>query len=150
MFPAAVKAAGARTQPPRPSVDGWTTRRRHLHSMARHSATRRKEILPFATTGERGDQEGVVLSEVSQAVGDKCHAISLVCGMKQTNSKRINKTNRLTDAEQTDARREGLGRGGEGGGVECASAGPEQSRGAEHVAKNVWCQAGTRHVGATS
>ena len=44
-----------------------------------NSATRRKNILPFATTWM--DLEGIMLSPTSQTQKDKCYKISLVCGI---------------------------------------------------------------------
>ena len=43
-----------------------------------YPATRRKKILPFATTWM--DLEGIMLSEISQTEKDK-HFISLMCGI---------------------------------------------------------------------
>ena len=40
---------------------------------------RKKEIMSFAAT--RIDLEITILSEVSQTEKDKCHVISLVCGI---------------------------------------------------------------------
>ena len=47
--------------------------------MEYYSAIKRKEILPFATTWM--DLEGIILSEISQAVKDKHQLISLICGV---------------------------------------------------------------------
>ena len=58
----------------------------YIYTMEYYSAIKEKEILPFVTTWV--DLEGIMLSEISQTEKDKCHMISLICGiLKQTNKK---------------------------------------------------------------
>ena len=47
--------------------------------MEYYSAIKNNEILPFAATWL--DLEIILLSEVSQTEKDKCHMISLICGI---------------------------------------------------------------------
>ena len=61
-----------------PSVDEWIKKMWHRYTMEYHSAMRRKQILPFATTWM--ELEGIMLSEISQAEKDKYQMISLICG----------------------------------------------------------------------
>ena len=65
-------------QPKWPSVDEWIKKMRYIYTMEYYSAVR-KQILPFATTWM--ELEGIMLSEISQAKKDKCHMISLFCGV---------------------------------------------------------------------
>ena len=46
--------------------------------MEYYTAERKKELLPFATAWM--DLENIMLSEISQAVKDKCHMISPLTG----------------------------------------------------------------------
>ena len=43
------------------SIDEWIKRVWYIHTMEYYSAMRKKEVLPFATTGM--DLEGIMLSE---------------------------------------------------------------------------------------
>ena len=47
--------------------------------MEYYSAIKKKKGLPFATVWM--DLENIVLSEISQSEKDKCHMISLTCGI---------------------------------------------------------------------
>ena len=47
--------------------------------MEYNSAIERNEIMPFAATWL--DLEIIMLSEVNQTERDKCHMISLICGI---------------------------------------------------------------------
>ena len=51
----------------------------YIYTMEYYSAIRKKEILPFATTWM--EQEGITLSEISQAEKDKYQMIFLICGV---------------------------------------------------------------------
>ena len=47
--------------------------------MEYYSAIKKNEIMPFVATGM--DLEIIILSKVSQKEKDKCHMISLTCGI---------------------------------------------------------------------
>ena len=47
--------------------------------MGYYSAIKKNEILASMTTWM--DLEGIMLSEISQSEKDKCHMISLICGI---------------------------------------------------------------------
>ena len=51
-----------------------------------YAAERKKELIPFAT--EWMEMESIMLSEISQAVGDKYHIISPLTGTSSTKEKR--------------------------------------------------------------
>ena len=53
----------------------------YIYTMEYYSATRRKEILPFAATWM--ELECIMLSEISQAEKNKYQIISLICGVKE-------------------------------------------------------------------
>ena len=60
--------------------------------------TIKSEIMPFAATWM--DLEIIILSEISLTEKNKCHMISLICGiLKNDTNQLIYKTNRLTDIE---------------------------------------------------
>ena len=61
-----------------PSVDKWI-KMCYIYTMEYDAAIRGKETSPLATTWM--DLEGIILSEISQAEKDKCHMISLTCGL---------------------------------------------------------------------
>ena len=63
--------------------------------MEYYSSIKKNEILPFATTWM--DQEGIMLSEISQTKKDKYHMISLICGIEKT--KQTKSRIRLIDTE---------------------------------------------------
>ena len=48
----------------------------HTHTMEYHSASKKNEILPFATMWM--ELEGIMLSEISQLEKDKYHKTSLI------------------------------------------------------------------------
>ena len=52
--------------------------------MEYHAAERKKELLPFGTAWM--DLESIMLSEISQAVKDKCHMISPISGTHKTHT----------------------------------------------------------------
>ena len=66
-------------QPKCPSTDEWIKKMRYIYTMEYYSAIKRNEIMPFAATWM--DLEFIILSEVSQTERDKCHMISLICGI---------------------------------------------------------------------
>ena len=63
-------------QPKCPSIDEWIKRLVHLYSGI--LCSRKKELLPFMTAWM--ELESITLSEISQAVRDKCHMISPLTG----------------------------------------------------------------------
>ena len=52
---------------------------RYIYTMEYYLAIKKNEMMPFAATWM--DLEIIILSEVSQKEKDKCHMISLVCGI---------------------------------------------------------------------
>ena len=66
-------------QPECPSMDEWIKKMRHMYTTEYHSAIKKKEILPFATTWM--DLEGIMLREISQTGKDKYHMTSVICGI---------------------------------------------------------------------
>ena len=66
-------------QPKCPSVEEWIKKMWYIYTIEYHSAIRRKQILPFATT--RMELEGPMLSEISQVENNKYQMISLICGV---------------------------------------------------------------------
>ena len=80
MFTAALSTV-AKTwkQPKRPSSEKWIKKMWYVYTMEYYSAIKKNEIMPFAAT--RLDLEILILSEVSQKEKEKCHMISLICGI---------------------------------------------------------------------
>ena len=66
-------------QPKCPSVDEWIKKMWYIYIMEYHSAIRKKQILPFATTWK--ELEDIMFSEISQAKKDNYQMISLICGV---------------------------------------------------------------------
>ena len=65
-------------QPKCSSVNEWTKKLWYIYTMEYYTAERKKELLPFTTAWM--DLKSIMLSEISQAVKDKCHMISPICG----------------------------------------------------------------------
>ena len=63
-------------QPKCSSANEWIKKPWYIYSVEFYAAKRKKELLSFATAWM--DLESIMLSEISQAVKDKCHMISLV------------------------------------------------------------------------
>ena len=59
------------------SVNEWI-KKLHIYTVEYYAAERKKELLPFATAWM--ELESIMVSEVSQAVKDKYHMISLISG----------------------------------------------------------------------
>ena len=65
-------------QPKCPSTDEWIKKMWYIYTMEYYSAIIKNEIIPFAAIL---DLEINILSEVSQTEKDKCHMVSLICGI---------------------------------------------------------------------
>ena len=80
MFIAALSTtAKAWKEPKCPSMDEWIKKMWYIYTMEYHSAIKKNEILPFATTWM--ELEGIMLSEISQSEKDKHHMTSLIWGL---------------------------------------------------------------------
>ena len=66
-------------QPKCPSIDEWIKQLWDIYTTEFYSAVKKKKILPFAIVWM--DVESIMLSEISQLGKDKCHMISLICGI---------------------------------------------------------------------
>ena len=66
-------------QPKCPSVNEWIKRLWYIYTMEFYTAERKKELIPFATAWM--ELKSIMLSEISQAVKDKYHMISLISGI---------------------------------------------------------------------
>ena len=64
-------------QPKCPSIGEWIKQLRDIYTMEYYLAIKKKKILPIATVW----MENFMLNETSQAVKDKYHVISLICGI---------------------------------------------------------------------
>ena len=64
-------------QPKCPSANEWIKKLWHIYIMEYYAAERKKELLPVTAWMEL---ESIMLSEISQAVRDKCHMISPLTG----------------------------------------------------------------------
>ena len=65
-------------QPKCPSVNEWIKKLWYNYKIKYCTAERKKELLLFETVWM--EPESITLSEISQAVKDKCHMISLISG----------------------------------------------------------------------
>ena len=65
-------------QPKYPSINDWIKKLWYIYTMEFYAAERKKALLPFATAWM--ELESIMLSEISQAVKDKYHMISLSTG----------------------------------------------------------------------
>ena len=74
-------------EPKCPSTDEWIKKMWYIYTMEYYSVTKKNDILPFATTWM--EQEGIMLSEVSQSEKDRYHMFSLICGIWGTKQKTI-------------------------------------------------------------
>ena len=66
--------------------------------MEYYLAVKKKEILPFVTAWM--NLEIVILSETSQSEKDKCHMISLICGIDSERSDQITGRSRMGPQEE--------------------------------------------------
>ena len=62
-----------------PSVDMWIKQLWDIYTMEHYLSIKKKKNLPFVTVWM--DMENIMLSEISQSEKDKCHIISLMCGI---------------------------------------------------------------------
>ena len=74
-----VKKPQIRKQPKCPPGDEWVKKLWYVCTMGYYSAAKKKGILPFVTAWM--DLESIMLSKISQSEKDKCHIISLICGI---------------------------------------------------------------------
>ena len=65
-------------QPKCPSINEWIQKLQYIYTMEYYTAEWKKELLPFVTSWM--DLESIMLSEISQVVKDKYHAISPIIG----------------------------------------------------------------------
>ena len=65
-------------QPKCPSANEWIPKLWYIYTMEFYTAERKKELTPFAMAWV--ELESITLSEISQAVRDKCHMISPLTG----------------------------------------------------------------------
>ena len=61
-----------------PLVNEWIKKLWYIYTMEYYSAERKKELISFAMAWM--ELESMMLSEISQAVRDKCHMISPLTG----------------------------------------------------------------------
>ena len=66
-------------QPKCPLTDEWIKKMWYIYTMEYYSAIRENERMPSAATWR--DLEMIILNEVTQTEKDKCHMISLICGI---------------------------------------------------------------------
>ena len=79
MFIAALSTiAKLRKEPKCPSTDEWIKKMWFICTMEYYMATRKNEILPFATTWM--ELEGITLSEIIHTEKDRYRMFSLICG----------------------------------------------------------------------
>ena len=62
-----------------PPTDEWIKKIWYIHIMKYYLAMKKNEIMPFAATWRQ--LEIIILNEISQKEKDKCHMISLICGI---------------------------------------------------------------------
>ena len=60
-----------------PLTDKWIKKMWYMYTMEYLSATKKNEIMPFATTWM--DPEVIILSEVNQKEKNKYHMLPLIC-----------------------------------------------------------------------
>ena len=65
-------------QPKCPSANEWIKKLWYIYKMEYYIAERKKELIPFAMAWT--ELESIMLSEISQAVREKYHMISLLTG----------------------------------------------------------------------
>ena len=65
-------------QPKSPLVNEWIIKLWYIYTIKYYATERKKELLPFVTAWM--ELESIVLSEISQAAGNKYHMISPLSG----------------------------------------------------------------------
>ena len=60
-------------------TDEWIKKKWYIYIMEYYSVIKKNEILPFAMAWM--ELECIMLSEIGQSEKDKCHMISLICGI---------------------------------------------------------------------
>ena len=65
-------------QPKCSSANEWIQKPWYIYTMEFYAAERKKELISFAIAWMK--LESIILSEISQAVRDKCHMISPLTG----------------------------------------------------------------------
>ena len=80
------------------AINWWMKKLWYVDTIGYYSASKKSEILPYATTWM--ELESIMLREVSQSEKDKCHRISLTYGIYETKQAKkkeweINLRNRL-------------------------------------------------------
>ena len=78
-MPALFTIAKTRKQPKCPSTDEWIKKTWSIYTMEYYSAIKKNKIMSFAATWI--ELETLILNEASQKEKDKCHVISLICGI---------------------------------------------------------------------
>ena len=73
-------------QPKCPSANKWIQKLWYIYRTEFYAAERKKELIPFATAWM--ELESIMLSEISQAVRDKCYMSSLLTGTSSTKQKK--------------------------------------------------------------
>ena len=101
MFIAALfTVAKTRKQLQCPLLEDWIEKMWCIYTVQYYSATRKDEILPFATTWI--DFENMMLSKISQAEKVKNHAISLMWNIKlEATNEQTRNTNKNSQTQTT-------------------------------------------------
>ena len=70
-----------------PSTDEWIKKMWYIHTMEYYWVIKKNEIMPFVTTWM--DLKIIILNKVSQKEKDKCHMMSLICGILKNNTNKL-------------------------------------------------------------
>ena len=66
-------------QPKCPLTDDWIRKMWYIYTMEYYSAIKKNKLMQSAATWT--ELETLILNEVSQKEKDKCHMLSLICGI---------------------------------------------------------------------